>query len=172
MLLAGPGVPAPAGAFRCERFESAADLGGKLAAWAPRVDVVWHAAAVADFRSPHPSAGKLDRRQGALQLELEPVPDLAAAMPRAGGRPYLVIFAAEQGAELEARALRKLAAKDADAVVANPIDEAGVGMETSANRALLLSRRGVRRELPAQAKETLARELLLALSGEMLARAT
>lgn len=172
VLLAGPGVHVPGGAFRCERFESAADLGDRLAVWAPRVDVVWHAAAVADFRSPHPSAGKLDRRQGALQLELEPVPDLAAAMPRAGGRPYLVIFAAEQTAELEARALRKLAAKDADAVVANPIDEAGVGMEASANRALLLSRRGVRRELPAQAKETLARELLLALSGEMLARAT
>ncbi len=57
-------------------------------------------------------------------------------MPRAGGRPYLVIFAAERAADLESRAGRKLAAKGADAVVANPIDEAGVGMETAANRAV------------------------------------
>jgi phosphopantothenoylcysteine decarboxylase / phosphopantothenate---cysteine ligase len=170
-LLAGPGVAAPV-AVNVERFETAAQLGALLAAWAPRVDAVWHAAAVADFRAARPAEGKLDRRKGALQLDLEPVPDLAAGMPREDGRPYLVIFAAERAAELESRALRKLADKGADAVVANPIDEVGVGMETAANRALVLSRAGVRRELPAQEKETLARELLLTVMPELLARAT
>ena len=169
-LLAGPGVAAPV-AVHVERFESAAELGALLAVWAPRVDVVWHAAAVADFRAANPAEGKLDRRKGGLQLDLEPVPDLAAAMPRVDGRPYLVIFAAERAAELESRARRKLAEKGADAVVANPIDEAGVGMETAANRALVLSRGGVRRELGAQAKEDLARELLLTVMPELLARA-
>jgi phosphopantothenoylcysteine decarboxylase/phosphopantothenate--cysteine ligase len=169
-LLAGPGVVVPV-AVNVERFESAAQLGALLASWAPRVDVVWHAAAVADFRAASPVEGKLDRRNGALQLALEPVPDLAAAMPRVDGRPYLVIFAAEQAAELETRARRKLADKGADAVVANPIDELGVGMETAANRALVLSRGGTRRNLPAQAKEALARELLLTVMPELLARA-
>jgi phosphopantothenoylcysteine decarboxylase/phosphopantothenate--cysteine ligase len=170
VLLAGPGVAPPVSALRCERFESAADLGALLAEWAPRVDAVWQAAAVADFRSPAPAEGKLDRRQGPLSLTLEPVPDLASGLPRAGGRPYLVIFAAERAAELEARAVRKLDAKGADAVVANPIDEPGVGMESAGNRALLLSRAGLRRDLPPQAKESLARELVLALAAEMLPR--
>jgi len=170
VLLAGSGVAAPA-TVPVERFESAAELGALLAAWAPRVDIVWHAAAVADFRSASPAAGKLDRRQGPLRLDLEPVPDLAAGMPRTAGRPYLVIFAAELVADLEARARRKLVDKSADAVVANPIDEAGMGMEAPMNRALVLTRAGLRRELPAQSKEALARELLLAVTPELLARA-
>lgn len=168
-VLAGPGVAIPGG-LRAERFESADELGALLATWAPRVDTVWHAAAVADFRAANPAEGKLDRRKGGLQVDLEPVPDLAAGMPRRGGAPYLVIFAAERAADLEARALHKLEAKGADAVVANPIDEAGLGMERATNRAVVLSRSGLRRELPPQAKEDLAFELLCAVMPELLAR--
>jgi phosphopantothenoylcysteine decarboxylase/phosphopantothenate--cysteine ligase len=167
-MLAGPGVAPPPG-VAAERFETADELGRLLERRAPEVDAVWHAAAVADFRPTHTAAGKLDRREGPLQLALEPVPDLAAAMPRREGRPYLVIFAAERAADLETRAARKLAEKRADAVVANPIDEAGVGMESPRNRALVLSALGLRRELPAQGKEDLARELLLTLGAEILA---
>jgi len=167
-LLAGPGVTAPAG-VATERFETADDLGRLLGARAPDADVVWHAAAVADFRPAAVADGKLDRRQGAQQLALEPVPDLAAAMPRAQGRPYLVIFAAERAAELEARAAAKMAAKGADAVVANPIDEPGLGMEEARNRAVVLTRLGARRAFAAQDKGALARELLMALAGEIVA---
>jgi len=169
-VLSGPGAGAPPAGVAAIPYETAADLGALLAAWAPQVDVVWHAAAVADFRAASPIAGKLDRREGGLQLALEPVPDLAAGMPRPGGSPYLVIFAAELAAELETRAARKLADKGADAVVANPIDEPGLGMESTTNRALLLSRRGLRRELPAQSKDDLARELVLTIAAELLAR--
>jgi phosphopantothenoylcysteine decarboxylase/phosphopantothenate--cysteine ligase len=166
-LLAGPGLTPPSG-ISFERFETAADLGQLLERHAPEADAVWHAAAVADFRSARVTSGKLDRRQGSLQLALEPVADLAAGMPRQDGRPYLVIFAAEPAAELEERAGRKLADKRADAVVANPIDEPGLGMESARNRAVVLSRLGLRRELAAQDKETLARELLLTLASELL----
>ena len=169
VVLAGPGVQVEAG-LAVERFESAADLERGLARLAPTVDAVWHAAAVADFRPAAAAAGKLDRRRGGLQLALEPVPDLAAGMPRAGGKPYLVIFAAETAAELEGRAARKLAGKGADAVVANPIDEPGLGMEAERNRAVVLSRLGLRRELAAQEKAVLARELVLALAPEILSR--
>ncbi|MDD5562593.1 MAG: bifunctional phosphopantothenoylcysteine decarboxylase/phosphopantothenate--cysteine ligase CoaBC [Thermoanaerobaculaceae bacterium] len=167
-LLAGPAVPAPPG-IAIDRFETAADLGRLLGVHGADADVVWHAAAVADFRPAAVAEGKLDRRQGPLQLTLEPVPDLAAAMPRAQGRPYLAIFAAERAADLEARAAAKMAAKGADAVVANPIDEPGLGMEEARNRAVVLTRLGIRREFAAQGKEALARELLLALAGEVVA---
>jgi phosphopantothenoylcysteine decarboxylase / phosphopantothenate---cysteine ligase len=167
-LLAGPGVSGPPG-VAAERFETAADLGRLLAAHAPAADAVWHAAAVADFRPARVAEGKLDRRDGALQLALQPVPDLAATLPRPGGRPYLVIFAAERARELEARAGAKMERKGADAVVANPIDEPGLGIEAARNRAVVLTRLGVRREFAAQDKEALARELLLALAGEIVA---
>jgi phosphopantothenoylcysteine decarboxylase/phosphopantothenate--cysteine ligase len=166
-VLAGPGVAVPGG-MRVERFETAADLARQLGRLAPEADALWHVAAVADFRPASLAPGKLDRREGGMQLALEPVPDLAAGLPRRGGRPYLVIFAAERAAELEEGAGRKLADKGADAVVANPIDEPGLGMEQARNRALVLSRMGVRREFAAQDKEALARELLLTLTPELV----
>ena len=166
-VLAGAGVAVPGG-MRVERFETAADLGRMLEVQVVKADAVLHAAAVADFRPASVATGKLDRRQGAQQVALEPVADLAASMPRTGGRPYLVIFAAEPATGLEERALRKLAEKRADAVIANPIDEPGLGMESARNRALVLSRVGLRRELPAQDKESLARELLLTLAPELV----
>ena len=168
-LLAGAGVGTVPG-VRAERFETAAELGSLLGVHAPEADAVWHAAAVADFRPPSVSAGKLDRRRGGLELALEPVPDLAAAIPRRQGAPYLVIFAAERARDLEERAAAKMAAKGADAVVANPIDEPGLGMETARNRAVVRTRLGLRREFAAQDKESLARELLLALAGEVVAK--
>ncbi|HVN74999.1 MAG TPA: bifunctional phosphopantothenoylcysteine decarboxylase/phosphopantothenate--cysteine ligase CoaBC [Thermoanaerobaculaceae bacterium] len=167
-LLAGPGVPAVPG-VPVERFDTAAELGRLLVSHAPGSDAVWHAAAVADFRPAAVTEGKLDRRAGALHLALQPVPDLAASIPRSQGRPYLVIFAAERTKDLEERSVAKMTAKAADAVVANPIDEPGVGMETARNRAVARTRLGLRREFGAQEKETLARELLLALAGEIVA---
>jgi hypothetical protein len=41
-------------------------------------------------------------------------------------------------------------------------------MESARNRALVLSRVGLRREFPAQDKESLARELLLTLAPEVV----
>jgi phosphopantothenoylcysteine decarboxylase/phosphopantothenate--cysteine ligase len=166
-VLAEANVTVPGG-IHAERFETGADLGRLLEVWAAKVDAVLHVAAVADFRPVSVATGKLDRRQGAQQVALEPVADLAAGMPRTGGRPYLVIFAAEPTVGLEERALRKLSEKRADAVVANPIDEPGLGMESTRNRALVLSRVGLRRDLPAQDKESLARELLLTLAPELV----
>lgn len=166
-VLAGPGVVVPTGiASAC--FSTANDLAGLMAEYAPRAHVLWHAAAVADFRPTAAFAGKLDRRAGGLTLELEPVPDLARTLVRSAGRPLLVIFAAELAADLETRAARKLRDKGADAVVANPIDEPGLGIESGDNRAVLLTADGVRREFAAQAKTALARELMLAYAARML----
>ncbi len=166
-LLAGRAMAVPDEVI-CERFDTAEDLAGKLAAAAGEVDCVLHAAAVADFRPARVAAGKLDRREGGLVLELEPVPDLASGIPRRQGRPYLVIFAANSARELSHKARAKLAEKGADAVVANPIDEPGAGMETATNRALLISRRGIERAFGLQDKESLATELLLTLAPELV----
>lgn len=166
-LLAGNSVLVPP-TVPCERFDSAADLAEKLVAHAGQVDGVLHAAAVADFRPARVAAGKLDRRAEPVALELEGVPDLAAGIPRRGFRPYVVIFAANAAHELADKARRKLAEKGADAVVANPIDEEGAGMETSTNRALLITRGGLERSFQLQPKDTLAVELLLSLAPELL----
>ncbi len=167
-LLAATGVPVPPGLW-VARFESAEELATLLGQHVPWATVVFHAAAVADFRPTQRATGKLDRREGPVTVELEPVPDLALGIASATPRPYVVIFAAEESKNLASRAHAKLMAKGADAVFANPIDEPGLGMEVEANRAEVWTKSGGHWSFAPSPKEQLAREVLLALSGEMLA---
>lgn len=168
-LLAGPGVPSLPG-IPTFAFVSAEDLASLLRQHASWAQALFHAAAVADFRPARAFPGKLDRRQGSTSLPLEPVEDLAAMVSQLPQKPYLVIFAAEESAQLLARAEKKMAEKGADAVLANPIDEPGLGMEAQQNRLEILTRWGLRVSLPPAPKEELAKEALLHLLGEILVR--
>ncbi len=166
-LLHGPlSVPLPLG-VTCRKVETAAEMGEALTELAAEQDAAFLAAAVADFRPPAPTDGKLDRREGGLTLELEPVPDLAAGVGSRADRPYLVVFAAEAGPDRE-RALAKMQRKGADAVVLNDITADGIGMEAAENEVTVLAASGRERKIPRAAKESIAWEILLTLSGEIL----
>lgn len=168
VLLHGPMTVAPPLGVRCEAVETAAEMQAALNRLVNGVDAAFLAAAVADFRPAGAVKGKLDRRSGNLTLELEPVPDLAANVGGRDPRPYLVIFAAEDG-RMKDRAIAKMRAKGADAVVLNDISGSGVGMEAAENEVWVLTGGGEERHLGRAAKEVIAREILLALSGELLA---
>ncbi len=169
-LLHGPlGVPRPLG-VACHRVETAAEMGAALERMAPRHHAAFLVAAVADFRPARPVEGKMDRREGAGALELEPVPDLAAALGAREDRPYLVVFAAEDGEDRN-RAMAKMRTKGADAVVLNDITAEGLGMEASENAVTVITASGGERAVPRASKEAVAREILLSLAGEILERA-
>ena len=169
-LLHGPlGVPLPLG-VEWHRVETAAEMGAALDELAPRCDAAFLAAAVADFRPARPVEGKMDRREGGGTLQLEPVPDLAAALGAREDRPYLVVFAAEAGEDRE-RARTKMRSKGADAVVLNDITAEGSGMEAAENAVTVITAAGEMRAVPRAPKEAVAREILLALAGEILGRA-
>ena len=161
-------VPVPPG-VEAARFETAAELAALLERHVPDADAVLHAAAVADLRPARPAAGKLDRRDGPAVLELEPVPDLAAGIGSLEGRPYLAVFAAEIGEDRE-RARAKMASKGADAVVLNDVSAPDTGMEAADNAVVVMTARGVERTVPRASKDRVAREILLALAGEIVAR--
>jgi len=166
-LLHGPlSVPPPLGAS-CLAVETAAGMGEALADLSPGHDIAILAAAVADFRPASPVQGKLDRRGGEMMLELEPVPDLAASVGSRQDRPYLVVFAAETGPDRE-RALSKMRAKGADAVVLNDISAEGVGMEAPENEVTVLAASGLDRVVPRASKDEVAKEILMILSSEIL----
>lgn len=127
-LLLGPGghptSDLDSSGVRVERFQSAADLDGLLRHHWPEHDILVMAAAVADHR-PVPTADaprKRRRGDGPISLDLEPVPDLLAALadiPHPGTR---IGFALEPADELEASARRKLASKRLHGIVANPLE--------------------------------------------------
>ncbi len=168
-LLHGPlAVPRPLG-VACHAVETAGEMGAALERLAPEQDAAFLVAAVADFRPARPVEGKMDRRQGAGSLELAPVPDLAAAVGAREDRPYLVVFAAEEGADRR-RARAKMRAKGADAVVLNDVSAPGLGMEAAHNEVTVITASGQARPIGPAPKEAVAREILLVLAGEILER--
>lgn len=128
---------------RALRFRTCADLQALLARHTPEADVLIMAAAVADFRpkvDPAQFNGKFRRTSATLTLSLEPTPDLLAevASNRRPGQ-FLVGFALEPRAEVDASAAAKLARKRVDVVVGNPLET----MDSEAVEAMVLARDGV-----------------------------
>lgn len=138
-LLLGPNARTPADArVRVLRFESTADLRSLLEDQLPGHDALVMAAAVADFRPApdeiHPT-GKRRRAKEGMILRLEPTPDLlAGCSAQARADQLLVGFALEPEADLLASARNKLARKDIDLIVANPLET----MDSPSIRARLL----------------------------------
>jgi phosphopantothenoylcysteine decarboxylase / phosphopantothenate---cysteine ligase len=125
--------------------ERAADLRAALEQHVPGSDAVLMAAAVSDF-TPQPVDGKLERG-AAMELRLEPVPDLIAevASRRAGGpTPLLVAFAAEHGPAGLERARRKREAKGVDIIVHNDVQRADAGFEVDTNDVTIIGPTGER----------------------------
>ncbi|HET8537746.1 MAG TPA: bifunctional phosphopantothenoylcysteine decarboxylase/phosphopantothenate--cysteine ligase CoaBC [Solirubrobacteraceae bacterium] len=107
----------------------------------PQADVLFMAAAVADFRPAQAAATKLKKEgREALELELEPTPDILsglAAQRRAG--QLLVGFAAEHGEGAVEYGRGKLERKGLDAVVVNDISRADIGFEGDHNEVTIVT---------------------------------
>ncbi|MCP4901354.1 MAG: bifunctional phosphopantothenoylcysteine decarboxylase/phosphopantothenate--cysteine ligase CoaBC [bacterium] len=169
VLVHGPiSVATPLGVTNVA-VNTAEEMGVALDEHLGDADALFMAAAVADFRPSAPSDGKLDRRAGEAAIALEPVPDLAAGIGAREQRPYLVVFSAEAGADHE-RALAKMRAKGADAVVLNDVSAPGVGMEADANEVWVKTGLDFECHIPRAAKSEVARQIILGLSGEILSR--
>ena len=100
LVAANVSLPPPAG-VSCLEVVTAADLKRACEEQFPSCDVLLMAAAVADFRPAAPQEGKLKRSGRAhLQVDLEPTPDVLAALTaqRHEGQT-LIGFAAEHGVQ-------------------------------------------------------------------------
>jgi phosphopantothenoylcysteine decarboxylase/phosphopantothenate--cysteine ligase len=126
-LLLGPNAQVPADAgVEVIRFGSAQDLEDALAEHLDWCDCLIMAAAVADYR-PKPCEvdcnGKRRRTGDDMSIELESTPDLLAGCSKQARENQLLVgFALEPADQLEASALRKLAKKNIDLIVANPLE--------------------------------------------------
>ena len=141
---------------------SAREMAEAAAAAFPRADVVFMAAAVADFRPAEVAAQKIRRREGeTLTLRLEPTADILAELARHPARSgkTLVGFALEPGGE-PAAARAKLAAKGVDLLVWNDPTRPGCGFGGDRNQVVLLDRAGGLEEFPPMTKLEIARLLL------------
>ncbi len=164
-LLLGPTQLEPPAGVSVVRVASAQELYEAALAHAVGADLTIATAAVADWRPAEHSESKLSKSGEDLSVQLEPNPDVLAALGERKRSTFLVGFAAETG-DHETRARQKLHAKHLDAIAVNDVrGERGFG--TGDNELVLLWGDDGRRELGRSDKKTLAARLLDALEELM-----
>jgi phosphopantothenoylcysteine decarboxylase / phosphopantothenate---cysteine ligase len=158
-LIAGPTTVAPPPGPSLVSVETAEDMLAAVRQTLAAADVLFMAAAVADFR-PVPVPGKMKKSATPAALQLEPAPDvLKATIPDRRPATRIIGFALETGDGRDyARA--KLREKELDVVVLNPADVPGAGFDAATNRVTIMDRTGGELDLPVQAKEAVAEALL------------
>jgi len=157
LLISGPvTLPAPPG-VRHASVETATDMMAAVEA-APRADIAFLVAAVADWRPAHATRAKIKKNGPPPPLELTENPDILARLAVAGPlRPRLVIGFAAETDDVAANARAKLRRKGCDWIVAN--DVSGDVMGGTNNTVLLVTADGTEawERMP---KEEVARRLV------------
>jgi len=117
------------------------------------------AAAVADYRPAQSHSEKMKRSKAPLTIHLEPTRDILAEAAQTKGDRLIVGFAAETNNVAE-NARKKLAAKNADLIVANDVTAEGAGFDHDTNIVTLFARDGRDLALPKLSKSEVAQRIL------------
>jgi phosphopantothenoylcysteine decarboxylase/phosphopantothenate--cysteine ligase len=163
VLVSGPtDLAVPAG-IDWVPVRSAENMRDAVIERAREANIVIMAAAVADYRPAAAHAQKMKRGDSGITLELEPTPDILAALGRSQSpsaeRRILVGFAAETN-DLAGNARAKLDRKGADMIVANDVTQEGAGFDTDTNIVTLFTRDGRETQLPKLSKLEVANRIL------------
>ena len=146
------------------RVVSAMDMYEKVVSLQHWADVVVMNSAVADYRPSKTYAGKL-KKEDSITLELVRNPDILTELGRVKNQKFLVGFALEEESKLIEEAKRKLATKNADVIVANPLQTMGSEEYTGK----IIFRNGEVLDIQAQNKLKAAELIVKALVDFMLA---
>ena len=168
-LITGPvALDAPRGVRRID-VVSARDMAAAVEASWKEADVLFMAAAVADFVPRDAADQKLKKAQAAMSLALEPAPDILehCGKSKRGGQ-ILVGFAVETENELE-EAVRKIGAKNLDLIVVNNPKTPGAAFDVDTNVVSIVTAEGDE-SLPLLTKDEVAK-VILTRAHERLVRA-
>jgi phosphopantothenoylcysteine decarboxylase / phosphopantothenate---cysteine ligase len=158
-LIAGPvQMDAPAGPS-LQRIETAEQMAAAVGDAVADADVLFMAAAVADFRPANPAEGKMKKNVAPSTLALEPAPDvLRTTRDRRRAGALIIGFALETGDGRDS-ARAKLRDKGLDLIVLNSADEPGAGFDVDTNRVTLIDAAN-EEDLPLMSKHDVADALL------------
>ena len=160
MLVSGPTALQPPTAAETIFVETAQQMRTAVLDRWEQASLIIMAAAVADFHVKTASAEKI-KRKGAMELELEPNPDILAdlgSLRHATGKrsPMLIGFAAETENLLD-NARAKLAKKRVDAIVLNDVSRPDIGFNSDRNAVTIVTAEETI-AIPEASKSDMARE--------------
>lgn len=122
----------------------------------PDMDIAILSAAVADYTPLKKEENKIKKTGTAFEIKLVETKDILAtlgSMKKEG--QYLVGFALETENEIE-NAVKKLEKKNADMIVLNSLKDEKAGFGYDTNKVTLISREGVKKQLPLLSKKEVA----------------
>jgi phosphopantothenoylcysteine decarboxylase/phosphopantothenate--cysteine ligase len=161
ILVSGPTQLSPPAGVELVNVRSAGDMHAAVMRRSAGADLVVMAAAVADYMPRQRAAGKIEKRDGPMDLPLVRTPDILAELGRARGgdlSPVLIGFAAEHG-DPAARAREKLHRKGVDLIVANDISRGDAGFDADTNAVTLVAADG-EQAIPLASKSAIAAAVL------------
>jgi phosphopantothenoylcysteine decarboxylase/phosphopantothenate--cysteine ligase len=158
-LVMGPtALETPAGVERVD-VRTAEEMHRAVAERFSSCSVAILAAAVADYRPAEKHAEKIKKGKDSLTISLMPTTDILADVAKTKGERLIVGFAAETEHVAE-NARKKLAAKNADLIVANDVTAEGAGFDADTNIVTLFARDGRDLALPKLSKSEVAQRIL------------
>jgi phosphopantothenoylcysteine decarboxylase/phosphopantothenate--cysteine ligase len=157
-LISGPAAIAPPRGAKLVPITTADELHRAVHRSLRRCDVFVMCAAVSDYKPAAPSARKLKKQKSAFALKVVPTRDILASLPKR--RRFVVIGFAAETHDLRIYARKKLRAKNCDAIVANDVSGAEIGMESDENEVTIFFRDGEIKKIPRASKKKIARELV------------
>ncbi len=142
ILISGPTAFQPPSAAETIFVETAQQMRTAVLDRWEQASLIIMAAAVGDYHVKNVSQEKI-KRKGALELQLEPNPDILAdlgSLRHATGKrtPLLIGFAAETGNLLE-NARAKLAQKRVDAIILNDVSRKDIGFDADRNEVTIVT---------------------------------
>ena len=159
VLISGPtSLDVPAGVERV-KVRTALEMLKAVRQHFASASVGIFSAAVADYRVAEPATQKIKRSEEPLEIRLEQNPDILATVAAEKGARLVVGFAAETDRVAE-NARKKLAAKNADLIVANDVTAEGAGFDLDTNVVTLFARDGRDLPLPKMTKREVADRIL------------
>lgn len=158
-LVTGPSqLPVPFG-VEVTRVETTAELERVCAGAIRTADVVFMAAAPADYRPARRANGKTPRSAGAQTLSLEPTGDVLEATRAKRKKGATIVGFALEADDGVANARAKLERKGLDLVVLNSAVTDGAGPESDTNEVVLVTRDSATK-IPMRSKRDVAERIL------------
>jgi phosphopantothenoylcysteine decarboxylase/phosphopantothenate--cysteine ligase len=160
ILVSGPTNLTPPLGVKLYHVRTATEMHDAVLHEYEKVDVVIKAAAVSDYRPKQFIPYKVKKTEGVQSVELVRNPDILAELGQRKGKRVLVGFAAETE-DLLANAQRKVGAKHLDMIIANNVNQEGIGFRSDENKVAILYDDGRIEDLPQMPKQKLAHEILV-----------
>ena len=158
-LVTGPTAIAPPPFVKVVKIKSAQDMFETVAEHAPQADLIFKAAAVADYTPASYADNKMKKKDGDLSIPLKRTQDILKYLGETRRDGQIICGFSMETENMLENSRAKLSKKNVDMICANNLKQAGAGFGVDTNVITLITKDAVT-ELPLLSKEEAANAIL------------